>query len=219
MLKISVALLCLGLCFLLFHGQNYLPAKVQTQLMSTHDTKNNQLDTASYIQKHTAALSFCKNKKMNPNWCILADMERHSGTKRLLIWRFKDSSISHSFLVSHGCGTKPWGMDMSKKKGVFSNIPESHCSSLGKYKIGQRGVSQWGIKVKYLMHGLDSSNDNALKRTIVLHSWEAVSDKEVFPAGTAEGWGCPAVSNNSMMVLDSLLKASERPVLMWQFES
>ena len=217
MTKVFLGLICLLLSFLLFQGKNTLLLSVQKKLESSHDFKKMQLDTLGYLTKHIEALKFCNKKGLNKSWCILADMGRHSGAYRLLIWNLVDSFIDYSFLVSHGCGNKPWGMDLSKKKGKFSNVPESHCSSLGKYRIGKRGVSQWGIKVNYLLHGLDSSNNNALKRTIVLHSWEAISDQEIYPAGTPEGWGCPAVSNRSMGVLDSLIQSAKRPVLMWQF--
>ncbi|WP_317616906.1 murein L,D-transpeptidase catalytic domain-containing protein, partial [Elizabethkingia miricola] len=42
------------------------------------------------------------------------------------------------------------------------------------------------------MHGLEETNSNALKRVIVFHSWDKMSDEEVFPKGSPEGWGCPA---------------------------
>ena len=72
--------------------------------------------------------------------------------------------------------------------------------------------------MKYNLHGLDDSNSNALARTIVLHSWEEITDEEVYPDGTAEGWGCPAVSNASMRFLDSCLQKADKPVLLWQFD-
>ena len=41
---------------------------------------------------------------------------------------------------------------------------------------------------------------------IVLHGWNSVQDKETYPNGSPEGYGCPAVSNNTMRYLDELLK-------------
>lgn len=212
MAKVFLGLICALAAIFLFHGKNKLPEVVQKRLESTHDAEKYRLDTMGYYNNHKNALAFCRLKGFNQKWCILADMGRHSGAYRLFVWNLLDSSIDRSFLVSHGCGNRAWGMDLTKKKGAFSNVPESYCSSLGKYRIGKRGVSQWGIKVNYLFHGLDSSNSNALKRTIVLHSWEAVADQEIYPAGTPEGWGCPAVSNKTMMVLDSLIQGSNKPV-------
>jgi hypothetical protein len=38
------------------------------------------------------------------------------------------------------------------------------------------------------MHGLEKTNSNALQRFIVFHSWNLMSDEEVFPKGSPEGW-------------------------------
>jgi hypothetical protein len=167
----------------------------------------------------TRALEFCKSQGMNQDFCILIDMGINSGKKRFFVWDFNKKEITHKFLVGHGCCDNPWGKDYSKDNPRFSNVNNSHCSSLGKYKIGQRGYSNWGVHTKYLLHGLESSNSNALKRIIVLHSWEAVSDQEVYPKGTPEGLGCPAISNSSFEMIDPLLKTASKPVLMWIYSS
>lgn len=168
--------------------------------------------------KAKKALEFCKSKNYNASFCILIDMSLHSGVKRLMIWDFERDTIANSFLVAHGCGDYPWNNDYSKESPIFSNTPESHCSSLGKYKIGERGYSQWGVNVKYVLHGLESSNSNAQSRAIVFHSWDAIPDDDVYPNGTPEGWGCPAISNNSFRIIDPLLRSSEKPVLMWIYQ-
>jgi hypothetical protein len=72
--------------------------------------------------------------------------------------------------------------------------------------------------VNYKLHGLESSNSNAYDRLIVLHSWNDVPDSETYPNGTPEGWGCPAISNNLMKQVDSLLKLQSKPVLLWIFQ-
>lgn len=168
------------------------------------------------IKKHAKeAKVFCARRNMNTELCLLADLGIHSGKERLVVWDFRKDTIMASGMVSHGCGSMPWGKDRSKDKPVFSNENNSHCSSLGKYKIGERGYSEWGIHVKYLLHGLEPSNNNALQRQIVLHGWDAVSAQEVYPDGLPEGWGCPAVSNQYMQQLDIILKKSNRPVLLW----
>ncbi|MBI1837019.1 MAG: murein L,D-transpeptidase catalytic domain family protein [Flavobacteriia bacterium] len=166
-------------------------------------------------KKSIIALKFCKEQKMNEDFCILIDMSLHSGKKRFYVWDFKKDTIISSCLVAHGCGQNPWSGDYSKDSPKFSNVDGSHLSSLGKYKIGQRGSSDWGIKLKFFLYGLEASNSNAFKRTIVFHSWEAVSDSEVFPNGTPEGWGCPTVSNNTLKILDPMLSTVSKNVLMW----
>ena len=168
--------------------------------------------------KSAAAKSFCKKSNYNSDICLLIDMSIHSGKHRAFLWDLKKDSIIASGMCAHGCGSNPWGETSTKEKPAFSNTPDSHCSSIGKFKIGKRGYSSWGININYKLHGLESTNDNALKREIVLHSWEDVTEREVYPAGTPEGWGCPAVSNAFMKIIDPKLKASEQPVLLWMFE-
>jgi hypothetical protein len=165
--------------------------------------------------KAIQAFEFCKTKNFNTDFCILIDMSLHSGVKRFIVWDFKKDSVLYSFLVGHGCCDNPWNRDFSKENPKFSNTDGSHCSSLGKYKIGERAYSNWGVNIKYILHGLESTNSNALKRSIVFHSWEVVSDEEIYPNGTPEGWGCPTISNNNFRIIDPLLKSSSKPVLMW----
>jgi hypothetical protein len=176
------------------------------------------IDIESTRAKASLALEFCKTKNFNTDFCILIDMSLHSGVKRFMVWDFKKDDIANAFLVGHGCCDNPWNSDQSKETPKFSNTDGSHCSSLGKYKIGERAYSNWGVNIKYVLHGLESTNNNALKRFVVFHSWEAVSDEEVYPNGTPEGWGCPAISNNSFKIIDPLLKASTKPVLMWIYQ-
>jgi hypothetical protein len=181
---------------------------------------SNPAGTKPYLlpDKIKNAREFTEKNKLDTAIALLIDYSRHSGKKRAFLVNISKHQIIDSFLVSHGCGAHPWGLDYSKHSPTFSNQPESHCTSLGRFKIGSRGKSSWGIFIKYLLHGLDSSNNNALKRQIVLHGWSDVSDDEIFPNGTPEGWGCPAFSNSAMTVLDSTFKSRPKPVLLWSFQ-
>jgi hypothetical protein len=171
----------------------------------------------SQTEKVKEALEYCENKGFNTDFCILADMRIHSGKNRLFIWDFKNNSIYKSGLCSHGCGDSSYGKDETKTAPIFSNKPDSHLSSLGKYKIGKRGYSNWGININYKLHGLETTNKNAYERVIVLHSWKSVSNIPIYPSGTPEGWGCPAVSNDMMRILDEKLQSTSKPVLLWIF--
>lgn len=184
-------------------------------LATNSSTSPPAIDVKPLEAMETEALNYCKTKKLNPDFYLIIDLGRHSGLERFYVWDFAKHTITDSFLVSHGCYTSAWGSDQTKTNAVVSNTPDSHASSIGKYIIGERGYSQWGINIKYLLHGMDKTNSNAQKRIIVLHGWDQVSDAPVYPDGTPEGWGCPAVSNNAMRKLDALLKSSEKRVLMW----
>ena len=163
------------------------------------------------------AKSYVKKNKMDTTLAIFINYHQHSGIKRGYIIDLQHKKVKDSFLVAHGCGDNYWSMDQSKDAPKFSNEFDSHCSSLGKYKIGARAYSQWGINVKYFLYGLESTNSNAYKRTIVLHGWESIPEVEPYPAGVPEGWGCPAVSNATMTQLDALLSKAKGSVLLWAY--
>jgi hypothetical protein len=167
--------------------------------------------------KINEARLFCSKHNMNTDFFLLADLSVHSGKKRLFLCDFKNGATD-TFLVSHGCGPYPWGSDQSKESPVISNMKDSHCSSIGKYRLGERGYSQFGGKVKYILHGLEKTNNNAQARTIVFHSWEAINDYEIFPIGTAEGWGCPAISINAFNKIDKRILSSNKNVLLWMIK-
>lgn len=168
-----------------------------------------------YVKFSNEAHNFCKSNNLNTDFFILIDLSIHSGKKRFFLWNFKKKNIDKSFLVSHGCGSSPWNRDGSKMNPCISNVDGSHCSSVGKYILTERGNSSWGVKSKYLMKGLEPTNSNATKREIVFHSWEAISDEEVYPKGTPEGWGCPAVSNNTFVYIDKEISSHKAKTLMW----
>ena len=178
----------------------------------------NEIKDIDYSKYYQEAEEYCKKNNLNHKKFVLIDLGMHSGLKRFFIYDFKSRKISKSYMVSHGCGNNEWGKTYSKEDAPISNEFDSHCSSLGKYVVLDRGVSQWGIKVNYILQGKDKTNSNAKNRAIVLHSWEAVSEDEAYPQGTPEGWGCPAVSNESMKEIDEILKQNKK-VLMWIIKS
>jgi hypothetical protein len=166
-------------------------------------------------QKAKQSLAYCQQKGYNTRYCILIDMSLHSGVKRFMVWDFRKNDTLITGLVSHGCASAPWSGVWTKDKPVFSNSDGSHCTSLGKYRVEGRAYSAWGIHVKYFLTGLESTNNNALIRQIVFHSWEQVSETNVYPNGTPEGWGCPAISNNTLKIVDALIRKQKKRLLMW----
>lgn len=179
------------------------------------DAATPHIDTIRTREKAKEALTFCRQHGYNTQYCVLIDMSLPSGVKRFVLWDFRKNTILLSGLVSHGCGRMPWSGIWSKNKPSFSNVDGSHCSALGKYAIGKRDYSGWGIHVKYYLSGLEATNSNAMIRQIVFHSWEAVSETEVYPNGTPEGWGCPAVSNGTMTVIDPMIRKQKKHLLLW----
>lgn len=162
--------------------------------------------------KADSAKKFCISNNYNTDYCILIDFSMHSGKNRFFVWDFKGDSIKLSSLCAHG-----YGQESTTKKPVFSNVEGSYCSSLGKYKIGIRSYSKWGINIHYKMHGLENTNNNAFKRYIVLHSYEYIPESETYPLHLPLGMsqGCPVISNQTMTLVDELLQTLKKPVLMW----
>lgn len=165
--------------------------------------------------KAVAAKAYSLSKGFNTNYCLLVDFGIHSGKKRFFVWDFKGDSIKYSSLCAHG-----YGKNSTHDKPVYSNVEGSYCSSLGKYKVGARAYSKWGINVHYKLHGLEPSNDNAFKRYVVLHSFTPVSAKETYPIHLPLGMsqGCPVICNEVMKQLDVLLKKEQKPLLLWIYE-
>ena len=168
-----------------------------------------------YLSKIEEAKQFCNKNKMNTEFCFLVDFSKHSGKNRFYVYSFKEKRILYSGLVCHGIGK-----NSTPQKPIYSNEIGSNCSSLGKYKIGKRAYSNWGINIHYKMHGLEKTNSNAFKRNVVLHSYDYVSKTEIYPSHLTMGWslGCPVVSNNLMKNIDTLLKKTKKPTLIWIFE-
>lgn len=167
------------------------------------------------IEYVSVAKQYVKQKHIRDDYFLLFDLRIHSGKKRLFLVDLRSGEAIDSFMVAHGAGANPWGRDYTKDKPQTSNTVNSHLTSTGKYLVGNRDYSTWGIHVKYWLYGQDSTNSNAVKRVVVLHSWDHTPDEEVYPDGTPESWGCPAVSDRTMKKLDELLGSSNKKMLLW----
>ena len=189
---------------------NNATSKGESASVSEQDSTKIRLEA-----KAKEALAFCKEKDYNTDYCMLIDMKIHSGKNRMFVWDFKTKSIDKEALCAHGSGKGENRSTGAKPK--FSNTDGSLLSSLGKYKLGIRSYSQWGINVHYKMHGLEKTNTNAFKRIIVLHSHTPLPNFEISPAHLPMGWshGCPVTSNAMMTYLDEKLSATKKPVLLW----
>lgn len=162
--------------------------------------------------KADSAQNYCKQKGLDAHYCFLVDFSIHSGKKRFFVWDFKGDSVKYASLCAHG-----YGKNGTVTKPVFSNTEGSLCSSLGRYKVGIRSYSKYGIHVHYKLHGQESTNSNAYKRFVVLHSFTPVPEVEIYPMHLPLGMsqGCPVISNQTMTQIDALLKTLKGPVLLW----
>ncbi len=162
--------------------------------------------------KKQEALQYCKANSFDTSLVVFVDFSIASGKQRFWAYDFQQEKAIVSSLCCHGMG-----MNSGEENPVFSNENGSYCSSLGKYKLGARSYSQYGIHVHYKMHGLEKTNSRAFERIVVLHSFDPVPSKEIYPLSLPLGWslGCPVISNEAMTQMDELLKNRNKPVLLW----
>ncbi len=161
-------------------------------------------------QKALLLKKFASEKKYNQNICFLADMSLSSGKNRFFVYNISKDSIIASALVAHGSGDN--GFSLYPK---FSNQCESGCSSLGKYKIGQPYNGRFGAS--YKLYGLDSTNSNAFRRNVVLHSYDCVPPQETYPYPICNSRGCAMVSPEFMKQLQVIINGNRQPILLWIF--
>ena len=171
-----------------------------------------------YSKTHHEALVFCKANNFNEKYYFLLDLSLPSGKNRFFVYDFTGKKVTDKNLVTHGSCDKFDDNPDKWEKAKFSNTTNSHCSMKGKYRKGKRDYSGWGIHVKYWLHGLEKTNSNAMNRVVVLHSWDAVSNEEIYPQVLPLSWGCPAVSDDFMRILDGKLQQSKSSVLLWIVE-
>jgi hypothetical protein len=156
---------------------------------------------------------YAKANNYSMEYCFMVDMSIPSGKNRFFVYNMRKDSLEFSALVAHGFGST------QKDCGdllVFSNMPYSFKTSLGKYKIGKPYKGQYGLS--YKLYGLDSTNNRAFERAIVLHSDLHVPEKETYPGKIFQSAGCPTVSPSFLPILGSFIKSSQKPILMWIYD-
>lgn len=148
-----------------------------------------------------------KNSIYNQKIAILIDMHQYSGKNRLYVYDMDSMKIISKGLVAHGSGSETGYEDSLK----FSNVPNSYTSSLGKYKIGAAYIGSFGRS--YKLHGLETSNNKAFERAIVLHRYSCVPDTEQ-DFEICNSLGCPMVSENYFIEIDKYISTSSKPIIL-----
>ncbi len=127
----------------------------------------------------------------------IIDFSRPSTDKRLWVIDLKTKKVLFNTFVAHGRNSG----DVIPTK--FSNRCDSFESSLGFYKTGATYSGKHGLSLK--LHGLEEGiNDQAEKRSIVIHGADYVSERFIANSGRlGRSQGCPAVS---MQIHKDLIK-------------
>lgn len=161
--------------------------------------------------KHVALVKeFVRHNNYNSGICFLINMSLPSGSKRFFIYDLKKDSVINAGLVTHGNCYQYW-----LEGRTYSNKVGSGCTSLGRYKVGKPYYGRFGLA--YKLYGLDSTNNNALKRFVVMHSHTCVPDEET-QDDICQSNGCPTVSPSFLRILQAIADKSSQPLLLYIYQ-
>lgn len=152
------------------------------------------------------ALNFCKVHNLSTDYCIFVDFSKNPGKKRYVIYNLNTRKIEYASVCANGLN-----------KNEFSNIEGSHLSSLGKYKvtsiITKMRIEEEGI----IIEGLESTNNNAKKREILIHSYPDVYyNPGTYPFNFFSknlSWGCFVIDKEAF----KKTKKISKPILLWAY--
>ena len=159
------------------------------------------------------ALKYAGRKGMSTNYCVFVDYGIPSGSPRVFVWSFAEGRIVYRGHAMHGPGK-----GSTAETPVFSNVPGSHCSSLGKFEV----TRQHGIRNKtgYCLKGLERSNNLAYSRGIMIHSSRWVDRntwRRYIPLNRRCCLGCVTVSSKDMRFIGRLVEKEDRNLLLWSY--
>jgi hypothetical protein len=181
------------------------------ELKIAKKTAFNEITKADLVKEKLGKIRpYLNLNKYSENLIIIANMSENMSIKRMYVANPSKGKTLHTCLVMHGKGRKS-----DADKANFSNIPNSLCSSLGKYKISERYPGKFGES--YRLDGLDSTNSNARKRAIVFHYYKPQSAAEdIGPHFFSEG--CPMLAESDWRIIDELIQKEDKPVLLWMYK-
>jgi len=145
--------------------------------------------------------------KYNQKVVFLIDMKVPSGKNRFFVYDLQKNEVVDQGLVAHGSGSETGVRGVLK----FSNTPNSNCTALGRYSVGKTYKGIFGKA--YRLAGLEESNDNALKRAIVLHHYSAVPYEEQ-NYYISNSHGCPMVNEQFFKRIEKIIDNSKSNILM-----
>lgn len=154
-------------------------------------SNGNKLSEEVFRYAYKGYLNLQQSGKLNKEKNILSvcDFSLSSTQKRLWVIDLRNKKVLLNDYVAHGKGS---GIEFATK---FSNIENSHQSSLGFYVTGDIYNGEHGASL--YLHGMDNGyNSAAHHRAIVIHGADYVCTDLIKSQNyIGRSWGCPAVSN------------------------
>lgn len=223
LIKCGIIGLVLVTIFLVVANLDQISVSAKMMVMSAEQQeleskRENEVLIKKLRVKASEGLLFAKEHNYDLNHIFLVDFSIHSGKKRFFVWDYKADTVALASVCAHGTGKDDNRSTQTDIK--YSNVEGSLCSSLGKYKVGIRSYSKWGINVHYKLHGLEKTNDNAFQRVVVLHSYDLMPQTEIYPQHLPLGYsqGCPVIDDETMRKVDNLMKEKGKSPLLWIYE-
>ncbi|MDI9320807.1 MAG: murein L,D-transpeptidase catalytic domain family protein [Phycisphaerales bacterium] len=199
---------------------------LQFMAVSVWADNNNGLTNPSsseHISSVYEKINFCRSGKLNPivfeyaykGYLNLKAAGKLTNDKDLLsvcdyslsanVYRFwiidlSKNKVLFNTYVAHGQGT---GEEFARS---FSNIQDSHQSSLGFYVTSSTYIGDHGLSL--YLHGMDQQyNSAAYERDIVVHGADYVSHQFIQEnQRLGRSWGCPAVPDSLASEIIQMIK-------------
>ncbi|SFN38313.1 L,D-transpeptidase catalytic domain [Chryseobacterium oleae] len=177
---------------------------------SKAESQENNVSGVLPATKIVEIKNFVKGKNYNQDLAIFINFKTYSGKYRYFVYDLKNDKVLQKAIVSHGSGSVIQNSETLK----FSNTEGSYQSSLGKYEILGSYNGKFGKA--YRLNGLDSTNNNAMQRAIVLHSLGCVPDQEG-QSRACLSLGCPMLSLKALTQSAKYLDESKNPIILYAF--
>ncbi|MEO2128452.1 MAG: murein L,D-transpeptidase catalytic domain family protein [Christiangramia sp.] len=170
-------------------------------LYDSFSLKNSSMPNMLAFERAFKGYSKLKEEgKVQNNLLTIVDFDLSSTKKRMWILDMDSHTVLFNTYVAHGQGT---GGEFAKN---FSNIENSHQSSLGFYMTGATYYGGNGLSL--YMDGMEKQfNSNARKRYIVIHGADYAEPSFIQRVGRlGRSYGCPAVPNKIAKNLINTIK-------------
>jgi hypothetical protein len=168
-----------------------VPTAVHQQIQELYNNLGEEATGLRLAVFERACIGYLNLRKVGrvsqPGILAVADMELPSSEKRLWVLDLKAGQVVHRSHVAHGRGSG------HLRATRFSNVMKSECTAMGFYRTQDTYQGKHGLSRR--LRGLDvGQNDNALRRYVVLHAADYVSQQHLQRYGQA-GYsrGCPAL--------------------------
>lgn len=156
----------------------------------------------SFMQAHMGKKFHFRNDMpmilKNSTWTVIIDYTQPSINYRCYLINLK-TGVVERYLVAHGRNTG------EVQATDFSNSHNSNKTSLGLYLTG-RSYQSGRFGTGRILYGLETFNDQAHLRGIVIHGAQYMSDTFIRNNGRAgRSQGCPAMERNSFKRVHNIL--------------